>query len=292
MDIVRFKGGLGNQMFQYAFMEALKSKGRAVKASLGGYTKNSSTRGFFLSNVFANICLECVSEDEFNEIDEAWTKIKQNESERIKFCDNYENRFFWVEDVIKEPGTYQSNVFNTRNCTFVGYWQSEKYFKNIREQLIEKFQFTRVTDELKKVADMLVDNGYTSVHIRRGDYLLNPDVYMGMCTQEYYFKAIENIRQKNPGSNFIFFSDDMEWVRENINIENAFYYDANMVNKYEDWYDMYLMSKCQNNIIANSSFSWWGAWLNQNPNKIIIAPKRWYMNNDTPDIWCDGWIKL
>lgn len=292
MDIVRFKGGLGNQMFQYAFMEALKSKGRVVKASLGGYTKSPSIREFSLQNVFANIRLECVSEDEFNEIDEQWKKIKQNEQEMIKFCDDYENRFFWVENVIKEPATYQSKVFITQNCTFVGYWQSEKYFKTIRNRLVEAFQFTGVTGELKKVADMLTDNSYTSIHVRRGDYLLNPNVYMDVCTQEYYFRAIEYIKQKNPDSKFICFSDDMEWVKENINIQNVLCYEKKMFNKYEDWYDMYLMSKCQNNIIANSSFSWWAAWLNQNSDKIVIAPKRWHKNNDTPDIWCDGWIRL
>lgn len=292
MDIVRFKGGLGNQMFQYAFLEALKNEGREVKASLGGYEKSSSKRSFSLCNVFPNIYLECVSEDLFKKIDEKWKKIKQNEEGKEKFYEDYENRFFWAEDVIKESCVYHPGVFLTRNCTFVGYWQSERYFKSIRDQLIEDFEFTRVTSELKAFAESLANNKYTSVHIRRGDYLLYPDVYMGMCTREYYLKAIEYIRQKEPNSKFIFFSDDIEWAKENINISEAVYYDKSICGDYQDWYDMYLMSKCQNNIIANSTFSWWGAWLNQNQNRVVIAPKKWHKNNDTPDIWCEGWIKL
>lgn len=291
MDIVRFKGGLGNQMFQYAFIEALKSKGREVKASLGGY-KESSIREFSLYSVFSNIDIECISDNEFNKIDKKWNEIKKNEEERKKFYEDYENRFFWVEDVIKEPCVYQPDVFLTRNCTFVGYWQSEKYFKSIREKLIENFKFTGVTSELKEVADSLANSEHTSVHVRRGDYLLNPNVYMGVCTQEYYLRAIEYIRQKEPYSKFIFFSDDMEWTKKNINISGAVYYDKSMFGDYQDWYDMYLMSRCQNNIIANSTFSWWGAWLNQNQNKIVIAPKKWHNNNNTPNIWCEEWIRL
>lgn len=291
MDIIRFKGGLGNQMFQYAFIAALKSKGREVKASLGGY-KESSIREFSLCSVFSNISLEYVSENEFNIIDTKWKKIKQNEEKKKEFCEDYKNRFFWVEDVINEPAVYHSNVFLTTNCTFVGYWQSEKYFKDIRGQLLEDFKFTRVTFELEEFADWLANNKYTSVHIRRGDYLLNPNVYMGVCTWEYYLNAIKYIRQKQPKNKFIIFSDDMEWTKENIHIPEAVYYDKNMFGNYQDWYDMYLMSRCQNNIIANSTFSWWGAWLNQNQNRVVIAPKKWHKNNDTPDIWCEGWIKL
>lgn len=290
MDIVRFKGGLGNQMFQYAFIEALKSRGREVKASLG--YKESSIREFSLCTVFPDINLEYVSDSEFNLIDEKWRKIKENNEKKSEFCRDYKNRFFWVEDVIKEPGVYHSNVFLTRNCTFVGYWQSEKYFKDIREKLIESLRFGGVTSELKEFGNLLASGEYTSVHIRRGDYLLYPNVYMGVCTREYYLRAIEYIRQKESNSKFIFFSDDMDWTKKNISIPEAIYYDKSMFRDYQDWYDMYLMSRCQNNIIANSTFSWWGTWLNQSENHIVIAPRKWHQNNDTPDIWCEEWIKL
>lgn len=291
MDIVRFAGGLGNQMFQYAFMEALKSRGRNVKASLGYYDKHPDSRPFSLNEIFPDLDLEYVSNLEFDAIDERWKKIKSTHLQK-EFCRNYAERFFWVEDVVKEPGTYQPNVFLTQNCVFVGYWQTEKYFKDIRDILELKFRFANVSYGLKEYGDMLSENEYVSVHVRRGDYLMNPDIYMGICTKSYYVKAIDYIQRMESGSKFIFFSDDLKWVKENLNIPAAIYCDANMFDHYEDWYDMYLISKCKHNIIANSSFSWWGAWLNQNKGKVVIAPPKWYGYSDTPDIWCEGWIKL
>lgn len=291
MDIVRFKGGLGNQMFQYAFIEALKSRGREVKGSIGGYLKNPNTRSYFLTKVFPEIDLDYVTDCEFDIIDNEWRKIKQNEERRKEFCNDYVNRFFWVEDIKNEPCTYHPEVFLTRECTFVGHWQSEKYFKNIRNILVSKFFFTKLIPKLREFGEMLTESNYTSVHVRRGDYLLYPDVYM-VCTIDYYLKAINYIKQKESYTKFIFFSDDIGWVKEHIKISDALYFNNNMFESYEDWYDMYLISKCKHNIIANSTFSWWGAWLNQNINKIVIAPRRWHNNNSTPDIWCDEWIKL
>ncbi len=115
---------------------------------------------------------------------------------------------------------------------------------------------------------------------------------MGICTKDYYLRAIEYIRKIEPNSKLIFFSDDLEWVKDNFDIPNAIYCSKNLFEHYEDWYDMYLMSKCRHNIIANSSFSWWGAWLNQNKEKIIVAPSKWIRYAKTPDIWCEGWVSL
>lgn len=292
MDIVRLKGGLGNQMFQYAFMEALKKRGRQVKVSLGWYRKTAHAREFLLDKVFPGICLEYVADEIFDENDARWNKIKQDKTGLQAFCDHYEERFFWVEDVWKEPCTYHPQIFQTRNCVFVGYWQSEKYFKDIRERLLGAFRFAASDTDLVKFGDRLNKDGYVSVHVRRGDYLFNPDVYAGVCTQEYYLRAMDCIKEKAGNDNWIFFSDDMAWVRENLYVPNAVYFDKSMFDRYQDWYDMYFMSRCRHNIIANSTFSWWGAWLNQSADKIVIAPRRWHKNNETPDIWCEEWIRL
>lgn len=95
-----------------------------------------------------------------------------------------------------------------------------------------------------------------------------------------------------PDVHFVFFSDDIEWVKYNFDFENMIICVPELFMEYKDWYDMYLMTLCKGNIIANSSFSWWGAWLNQNPDKIIVAPKLWLNNKKTPDIWCDGWNRI
>lgn len=291
MDIIRFSGGLGNQMFQYAFMEALKSKGRDVRASLGFYNKHSEAMPFSLCTVFPEIELEYVSDSEFDLIDRKWKDMKEKGIEK-SFFNNCSERFFWVENIAEEPGTYHPEVFLTKNCTFVGYWQTEKYFKDIRTNLIKKFRFETNRSALKDFAEKLSDEAYVSVHVRRGDYLTYADSYMGICTQGYYQKAIAYIKSKERNTKFIFFSDDMDWVKKNIYISEAIYCERQMFGDYEDWFDMYLMTICRHNILANSSFSWWGAWLNQNEEKIVIAPDRWLLYSDTPDVWCNGWIKL
>ncbi|MCM1038083.1 MAG: alpha-1,2-fucosyltransferase [Ruminococcus sp.] len=291
MDIVRFAGGLGNQMFQYAFMEALKNRGRDVRASLGYYRRHPDARHFSLIDVFPNLELTYVSDVEFDEIDEKWKKIRAGNLQE-EFCKNYSDRFFWVEDVEKEPGVYQPNVFLTQNCVFVGYWQTDKYFKSIQNVLNLKFKFTHINQELKEFGDRLSEESYVSVHVRRGDYLRNPDIYASICTKSYYEKAIEYFQNKEKYSKFVFFSDDLKWVTENLFVPNAIYCNKKMFAYYEDWYDMYLMARCRHNIIANSSFSWWGAWLNQNEDKIVIAPKKWCGYSATPDIWCEDWIKI
>ena len=291
MDIVRFSGGLGNQMFQYAFMEALKSRGREVKASLGFYNKHPDAMRFSLCHVFPNVVLEYVSDREFDAIDRKWKKIK-HKGFTEGFYQNISERFFWVEDIANYPCVYQPDVFKTKNCVFVGCWQTEKYFRHIRDQLMCKFRFAGESSILRDFVRELSGEIYVSVHIRRGDYLANPDSYMGICTEDYYKAAIEYIRKKEPDAKFIFFSDDMEWVKNNICVSDALFCEKSMFTDYEDWFDMYLMSQCRHNIIANSSFSWWGAWLNFNKNKIVVAPNKWLGYSDTPDIWCKEWVRL
>lgn len=291
MDIVRFSGGLGNQMFQYAFMEALKSKGRDVKASLGFYNKHPSAMPFSLCSVFPEIDIEYISDSDFDVIDKQWKDTKKRGIGK-EFYQNYSERFFWVEDIAQEPGTFHPEVFLTKNCVFVGFWQTEKYFRNIRDKLVCKFKFARASLALRNFAEKLSDEAYVSVHVRRGDYLTYEDSYMGICTPKYYEAAIEYIKSKEQNAKFIFFSDDMDWVKNNIFVPEAVFCEKSKFDDYEDWFDMYLMTKCKHNILANSSFSWWGAWLNQNKRKIVIAPDKWLGYSDTPDIWCDDWIKL
>lgn len=290
MDIVRFKGGLGNQMFQYSFLRALSSRGRKVGGSLGFYTNHSANMQYCLDKVFANIDLEIVGEDIFREIDEKWRLIKQDKEKLGEFLIDYENRFFWVEE---EDGKYNNHVFETKRCAFVGYWQTEKYFKSIRNELLNRFQFSRGEEKMGKLKERICSgDNYISVHVRRGDYLQNPELYGGICTNTYYESAIRIMKEKVGNPIFIFLSDDISWVKEHWKLKNAIYIEASMFKRYQDWYDMCLMSCCSHNIIANSSFSWWGAWLNRNKDKIVIAPKKWLNNRETPDIWCDDWILI
>lgn len=289
MDIVRLKGGLGNQMFQYAFAESLRAYGRDVRCNLGFYRKHSDGMPFCLKEVFPLTDLNEIGDDIFNEIDLKWIEIKKDKNKLLNFEKDIPNRFFWVES-FSDNSRYIENVFNTKDCVFVGYWQSEKYFKNISARIQEVYTFQNINNELRQFANRLNSN-YYGVHIRRSDYLKD-DLYSNICTKDYYLKAMDYILARNKNAKFIFFSDDIEWVYQNLYMEGAIYGTKKMFRNYQNWYDMYLMSQCCGNIIANSSFSWWGAWLNQNPNKIVIAPKRWLNGLDAPDIWCDEWIRM
>lgn len=291
MDVVRFKGGLGNQMFQYAFYQALQSRGRIVKASLGYYNKNPAKMQFCLTATFPNINLDYISDEEFAVIDSAWREIKCKEEVVEKFLQDYENRFFWVEET---DFHYCPDVFRTQNCTFVGYWQSEKYFDSIRSFLLNSFEFAYGEDKLNILKRRFFSGkNYVAVHIRRGDYLQDPDVWGKLSESNFYYEAINIIKKKVFDPQLVFFSDDIQWVKRRYKYNNAIYIEENMFTNYRSWYDMCLMSNCTHNIIANSSFSWWGAWLNIHEDKIVIAPKKWFFDGrGGEDICPDNWIRI
>ena len=290
MDIVRFGGGLGNQMFQYAFMEALVSRGREVQASLGYYDKHPDAMRFCLCDVFPTIKLNYISNSEFDKIDEKWKKIKQDNDSKEAFLKNTKERFFWVED--PDFSTYRSDIFETKACTFVGCWQTEKYFLDLRENLLNKFKFKKVEELDNYIKKLKEKKTCISVHVRRGDYLKQEEIFGNICTEKYYNNAIEYMKNNVSNSKFIFFSDDINWVKDNFNMPEAEYCTREKFNIHEDWYDMYLMSQCSHNIVANSSFSWWGAWLNRNDNKIVVSPKKWSNIFPMPDIHPSSWIQL
>ena len=170
-----------------------------------------------------------------------------------------------------------------------GYFQSSKYFSKYRDKILELFQlssqeqkyvddyFSKVKSEFKECKQVV------SLHVRRGDYLKLPDFHTNL-TMEYYTKAIENF----PSALFMVFSDDIEWCKENIKIPNVHYVSE------RDVIDLSLMSKCDSHILANSSFGWWGAYLNTKPDKKVVAPSRWFVKDDldTRDLYEAGWIKI
>lgn len=290
MDIVRMRGGLGNQMFQYAFYQALKSRGRDAKISLGFFMRHPELRPFCLTEVFPQIVLDYVSEERFVEIDAAWQEIKKDPNALNGFVKDYKNRFFWVED---RSMHYYPEVFETQNCAFIGYWQSEKYFKDIRSRLLDDFAFMHGEVKYETLKKELQNHeNYVSVHIRRGDYLKNMEMYGDLAASGYYKNAMEYMRQWVRNPVFVYFSDDMQWVKNHFPDKNGIFIEAEIFEDYQSWYDMSLMSCCSNHIIANSTFSWWGAWLNRKADKIVIAPKIWLYDRKTPDIWCDGWILM
>lgn len=173
-----------------------------------------------------------------------------------------------------------------------GYWQNEKYFIEYANQIRQDFKFKpRPNKKMAQYLKKIKATNSVAIHVRRADYINITRIAqaVGICTEAYYQRAIKFIAKKVNKPVFFIFSerDGLEWARENLKFESPCIF----VKSGEDYEDLELMSSCQHNIVANSSFSWWGAWLNENPKKIVVAPEPWF-NNKKIDIIPHGWVKL
>jgi hypothetical protein len=177
----------------------------------------------------------------------------------------------------------------------MGNWQSERYFVDVMDMIRADFTFgTAPAGRNTELAELIGNTTAVSLHIRRGDIAANPTslAVHGLCSLDYYRKAIEYVASKLAKPEFIIFSDDMHWVRENLQVNYPCHYVDHNIG-IESYNDMRLMSLCHHHIIANSSFSWWGAWLNPSKEKMVVAPKRWFASNyDSSDIVPSSWKQI
>lgn len=181
------------------------------------------------------------------------------------------------------------------NSYLSGYWQSEKYFFEFDRQIRDDFSFPPVADPTNAaLAQRIADTNAISLHVRRGDYASDPkntSVYE-LCSLEYYRSAIQHIASRVDHPHFFIFSDDIPWVKKNMPLAFAHTWVDNNSGR-DSFNDMRLMSHCKHHIIANSSFSWWGAWLNPHPDKMVVAPKRWFANGTSSiDLLPSGWEQM
>lgn len=286
MVAVELIGGLGNQMFQYAAAKALALKRNEkllldnrlfATYNLHDYALNHfELRPTFLEE--GKIIFEPIPITE---------KVKAVVS-RKKIFTKYE-----------EQGLdYDENLFSPpqRNMYLKGYFQSEKYFMKFEDEIRRDFQITsplqKNTVEMLKVIESVTS---VSLHIRRGDYINNPKTnnFHGTCSLEYYHRAIEMIKKEIENPVFFIFSDDILWAKENLRTDSITHF-IDFTDAATNYEDIKMMSSCKNNIIANSSFSWWGAWLNENKNKLVIAPEKWFNvdYHNTIDIIPESWLKI
>lgn len=281
---IYFMGGLGNQMFQYAFLKEWEALGRNAAADISWYKHFSKDARYELQQVFPNVSLP------------ANNKLAAPVALLAFYGRKVQKRLLRKEVMPfeeKEHSCYDASIFDKTSGILQGYWQSEKYFQHAIDRVRNDFQFEIKDTGLEKAAQTIRNTPHSvAVHIRRGDYIDLNEIYGNICTDEYYERAIQELKERYPNATFFFFSNNVEWVREHYKGDNYRTVDTSMFESYENWYDLYLMSQCENNIIANSTFSWWGAWLNENPDKMVFAPKKWINIAPTPDIWCEGWIKI
>ncbi|MFR0779347.1 MAG: alpha-1,2-fucosyltransferase [Zhenhengia sp.] len=286
MIIVKFEGGLGNQMFQYALYNTLEKTNKTVKADITWYEKQNVHNGFELEKVFPNIKLKKASLNEINELADnkldIVNKIRRKVvGRRSTYYKEHTNEF--IEDILQVENKYLD-----------GFWQTDKYFADSRYKLVDKFKFNiKLNEKEEKLLTILKQNNAVSLHVRRGDYVTNSNYaekHHVIKNNNYYIRALKYMENNLSNIKYFIFSDDPEWVRKTLDIKGAIIIDW---NKGSDSYkDMFWMSQCKHNIIANSTFSWWGAWLNQNPDKIVIAPNKWFNTMEAPDIWCEDWIRI
>ena len=278
MVIIKMMGGLGNQMFQYALYKAFEQKHIDVYADLAWY-KNKSVK-FELYNF--GIKINVASEKDINRLSDCQADFVSRIRRKI-----FGKKKSFVSE--KNDSCYENDILRMDNVYLSGYWQTEKYFSNTREKLLEDYSFALVNSQVSEWEDSIRNKNSVSIHIRRGDYLQG-ELYGGICTSLYYAEGIEYIKMRVPNAKFFVFSDDVEWVKQQEDFKGFVIVDRNEYSSALS--DMYLMSLCKHNIIANSSFSWWAAWLNRNEEKIVIAPRRWLNGKCTPDIWCKKWIRI
>lgn len=289
MIIVKLIGGLGNQMFQYAAGRRVAlANNTELKLDITVYEKQVGiTPRKYGLNVF-NIQANIASNEEIG-------KLKKENvflNKLSKFIPVFKD-----SRVTEKHFYFDRAVLNIKNNSHLeGYWASEKYFKDIENIIRKDFTFKDKPDEVnQQMVGRIKNCDSVSIHIRRGDYVFDEKTnkYHGFCDLDYYLRAITLVTKTVKNPQFFVFSDDIKWAKQNLHPKFPCTYVDHNVGK-KDYEDMHLMSLCKHNIIANSSFSWWGAWLNQNPGKIVIAPKKWFRNKsiDTKDLIPHSWVKI
>lgn len=286
MVIVRMFGGLGNQMFIYAYVRSLQEKGIDAKIDLSWLEKHKKDGpGYILPKVFPNIrsvfatpkeCsqLAIYQLDYFHRI---WRKIFGNKKTYIM----QERRFHDVG--------YNEELANIGTAYIEGYFQSERYFKDIESVIRKDFAFELPDGYDDTYLKEIQACNSVSLHIRRGDYVTNGNKLL--CNTDYYRYAIDYFEKHVDEPVFFVFSDDITWCEKYFSkLKGRFVF---VKGQEHAWQDMYLMSRCQHNIIADSSFSWWGAWLNEHKEKIVYCPEKWFASNDLKitGIHSEGWVK-
>ena len=285
MIVIEASGGLGNQMFQYALYKKLEILNKEVVLDTSFFRSGQDLRKLEID----------IFDLQYRQITDREAASIRGYGYQDRVIDKIKHRFRPSKYKIynDQIERYQPEIFEMDKVYLSGYWQSEKYFKDIREIILSEFNFPQKAKEktAQSCAELSAENS-VSIHIRRSDYLSeqNRRVYGNICTEQYYQNAINYIEQHVENPKYYIFSDDLEWVSNHFKGNQYSIVDENRGK--DSYVDMYLMSQCKHNIIANSSFSWWAAWLNTNSEKKVLAPKRWFQNHDKENIVCDDWIRI
>jgi len=297
MIIIGIYGGLGNQMFQYACGKVIANKlAVELKLDISLVSDRTPTENFTLREYELGVF----------KIDEQLASL----SEVRRFVPNLWNATYFTKKLFKVKRIltnkelyyekakfkYENQINYIKDNTYIhGYFQTDKYFNSIKTELLNIFSLRKEIDQLNiSLISKMKNENSVSIHIRRGDYHCSTFELLDIST--YYSKAIEIIKDKVKNPVFYIFSNDTFWTEQHFSsfdIKKTFVKNNTGENSYMD---MILMSKCKHNICANSSFSWWGAWLNENQKRIVIVPKKWFKSGEfidnTYDLIPASWLQI
>lgn len=275
MVITRLVGGLGNQLFQYAFGRKVASQnGVPLKLDISCYDNNPS-RKYGLKHF---------------KVMESFASPEEIESVKAEcsLVEPYEQFYTFNPQALLLPASVYLD----------GFWVNEKYFQGIEPWIRQEFSLKEELDPgNREMANLISASQSVALHIRRGDLLTDPlaNQNLGVCPLEYYYRATKEIASFIPNPHFFVFSDDWDWFWALEIIKVNYQVTFVTLNREADCHkDLYLMSLCKHHIIANSTFSWWGAWLAPDPQKMIIAPEKWAATDDlnTLDVTPPAWRRM
>jgi len=289
MLIVKIYAGLANQMFQYALYKSLLSSNKTALTDTNSFLPKWEFEKVSLEDIFPNVKINNAEPYLIEKIADNKKDILNKLKRKLNF---YKSSFY------KEPKySYNPAVFDLDGDYYLqGFWQTEKYFKKIEDEIRNDFQFPPFENpENIRISEILKSEDSVSVHIRKGaDYQKKSTV--GTCNINYYKKAVDYMRMNIKNPKFYIFSDNHQWVKNNLTDFDYTVIDWNPSSGPQNYLDMQLMATCRHNIIANSSYSWWGAWLNNNDDKIVIGPDKWFTldgpDYDSSTILPDNWVKI
>lgn len=288
MIIIQLKGGLGNQMFQYALYRELLHRGKEVKID--------DVTGFEHDKLRIPVLDRFGIEYE-----------KATPAEVIAITDSRMDIFSRIrrkltgrktKEIIETEGIFDPRILELEEAYLVGYWQSDKYFTS--SEVIEHLQetFSKRPQEIMHdsvswtTLQQIECCESVSIHVRRTDYLDAEHIKVhNLCSEKYYKSAIDMVRQEHPNAVFFIFTDDKEWCKEHFKGHNFITVEL-QEGEFTDVADMLLMSRCKHHIMANSSFSWWSAWIGDTPDKMVIAPAKWINNRKMDDIYTERMTKV
>ena len=276
MICIQLKGGLGNQLFQFAAASAVANYHKTtVIIDLSFLQKRENDSGYTFRNYELN---------GFEHI-----RIRPQTIIEKMFRKATPTKYYHEKTLMFNPLIFEQT---SKSSYLTGYFQSEKYFESIKP-LLKNTLVIKLPDA-DYTFEKIVKTNSVSLHIRRGDYISNPEnlKFHGLCPMSYYHQAIKYIAERISNFHVFVFSDDLSWAKQHL----ALSYPVNFIGNKSSIADMQLMSLCKHNITANSSYSWWGAWLNNNPDKIVIAPKKWFadalVESQSDTIVPEEWIRF